>query len=73
MVRRPQRWTVVDDADDWRVSYNGPWTSEPAATWEGVGVNGPPFLNTLHSIQQNGSVVVHFRGNNFPHQRPYTF
>ena len=65
MVRRPQRWTIIDDTDEWRVAYAGPWIQEPAATWEGVGTNGPPFLNTLHSIRQNGSVTVNFRGKDF--------
>ena len=67
MVRRPQRWSLVDDTDDWRVTYDGPWTQEPAETWNGVGLNGSPFRDTLHSIRQNGTVTVKFKGMSFPY------
>ncbi|KAF9037559.1 hypothetical protein BJ165DRAFT_1353349, partial [Panaeolus papilionaceus] len=57
------RWVVVDDGDS-RIKFNGNWfAATPDQDINGLGNFGTPFQNTLHGINEDGSLSFQFSGS----------
>lgn len=56
----PRRQVVVDDTDP-AIQYTGPWLVDQGST-ANSGNFGPAYLNTLHTINDNGSLSFSFHG-----------
>ena len=54
------RLVLVDDTNP-NILYSGPWVPTEN-TQLNTGTNGPPFQNTLHTVQANASLTYSFSG-----------